>query len=151
MFSIQLYIRDQGKIGHHVSPANPQQSPHTVANKIMNSTMTESAKESEIDRVPAVVRGGALPLASQVEHFRGTIPNTQLAISLISAILGGVFCVSISGAVRPLLAKLGASSWTWATPQLGIYFAALGAHHLSEFWTTAYWNPQKLSVDCKWS
>lgn len=35
----------------------------------------------------------------------------------------------------------------WARPQLGVYFGCMALFHLSEFWTTAGWNKDRLSVD----
>lgn len=78
---------------------------------------------------------------------KDTIPNTPLVASMISAGLGALAGIAAFSAVRPVLALLGADSWTWARPQLGIYLAAMGLFHLLEFWTTAGWNYDKLSVD----
>ena len=75
------------------------------------------------------------------------MPNTPLAVSVISALLGGVAVGSLVCGAQPLLRSLGSGDWAWARPQLGVYGFVMGAFHLWEFWTTAGWNPQKLSVD----
>lgn len=87
-----------------------------------------------------------LPHAPQYVPRR-TLPNTPLAVSVIAALLGGLVAGSLAFAAQPLLRHLGSASWTWARPQLGLYFVAMGMFHLWEFWTTAGWNPAKLSVD----
>jgi len=87
-----------------------------------------------------------LPHASQYT-LRGSLPNTQLSISIISTVLGGLATSSLALGLLPVFRAVGASHWQWARPQLGVYGAAMGIFHLLEFWTTAGWNPQKLSVD----
>jgi len=89
-----------------------------------------------------------LPHAPQYT-LRGSLPNTPLAVSLISAILGGLSLTALAYSALPLFQILGAGSWTWARSRLGVYVFAWGLFHLCEFWTTAGWNPQKLSVDGK--
>lgn len=79
--------------------------------------------------------------------LRGNIPNTPLTVSVISALLGGLLFASLALAAQPLIRYLDGDEWAWAQSQLGIYLAALGLFHLCEFWTTAGWNVQKLSVD----
>ncbi len=74
----------------------------------------------------------------------GDIPNTPFVVSLISALLGGLF---ISSFVLSVCNLLGVQGLSWVQPQLGIYLAAWGLFHLLEFWVTAVWNPDKLSVD----
>jgi protein-S-isoprenylcysteine O-methyltransferase len=68
-------------------------------------------------------------------------------VSFISALLGGLAVGSLALAARPVFEILGAREWGWARSRLGMYGAAMGMFHLLEFWTTAGWNPQKLSVD----
>jgi hypothetical protein len=85
----------------------------------------------------------------------GDIPNTPFAVSLISTILGGIFFTSLTLALlgRGMAAGTAAggvegSGWgAWARPQLGVYLACLAGFHLLEFWITAGWNPDRLSVD----
>ena len=78
---------------------------------------------------------------------RGSIPNTPLTVSAISAALGALAAGSLVAAAQPGFRLLGSGHWGWAKPQLGLYGLAMGMFHLWEFWTTAGWNPQKLSVD----
>lgn len=75
---------------------------------------------------------------------RGSIPNTPLAASTISFLLGGSFVLGSS------LFLLGGfpSPW-WATYQLGFFVAAWSAFHWGEFAVTAGWNLEKCSVDCE--
>ena len=87
-----------------------------------------------------------LPKASQY-NLRGGLPNTPLAVSVISALLGGLAFSSCVLAVAPALQGLSGGGWNWARPQLGIYLGCMGLFHLCEFWTTAGWNPQKLTVE----
>jgi hypothetical protein len=88
----------------------------------------------------------------QTSHYRakGSIPNTPLVVSLISAGLGGIAGICLFVAVVPVLQALGAANWSWVRPQLAIYLASIAVFHLLEFWTTAGWNYQKLSVDGMW-
>jgi protein-S-isoprenylcysteine O-methyltransferase len=87
-----------------------------------------------------------LPHAPQYS-LRGSLPNTPLTVSVISALLGGLVGASTISAVIPSLYHLGLSGWVCTSSRLGWYGAAMGLFHLLEFWTTAGWNPQKLSVD----
>lgn len=72
------------------------------------------------------------------------IPNTPLAASAISFILGGLFIAGIS------LALTGPYSYWWSTRQLGFFCAAWAAFHWGEFAVTAGWNREKCSVDCEY-
>nr|KIR48060.1 hypothetical protein I312_02576 [Cryptococcus bacillisporus CA1280] len=85
----------------------------------------------------------ALPKTDQYDP-RGSIPNTVFAVALIAAVLGAVGGSSLALASQSLLDVF---AGTWARPQLGIYLGAMCVFHLMEFFTTAGWNPQKLSVD----
>ena len=78
-----------------------------------------------------------------VEPHRN-IPNTPLAASTVSFLLGGVFSL---GATLFLCGGF-ASPW-WATYQLGFFLAVWSAFHWSEFAVTAGWNREKCSVDCE--
>ena len=114
------------------------------------TTHDSSTPTSEPVFRPTVHRSMApvdlLPHAPQYA-LRGSLPNTPLAVSVISALLGGLAVGSLALASQPVLRAIGAYEWGWARPQLGLYGTAMGAYHLWEFWTTAGWNPQKLSVD----
>lgn len=92
-----------------------------------------------------------MPAATQYRPL-GTLPNTPLAASIISAILGGMLFGGLAMVMSAAIRQLGLDrlpSFAWARPQLAAYIAAMGLFHLAEFWTTAGWNPQKLSVDGK--
>jgi protein-S-isoprenylcysteine O-methyltransferase len=84
-----------------------------------------------------------LPEAKQY-NLRGGIPNSPLSVSVISALLGALTGSCLAFALVPAVRQVG---WGWARPQLGVYLASMGLFHLCEFWTTAGWNPQKLTVD----
>lgn len=75
---------------------------------------------------------------------RGNIPNTPLAASTISFLLGGSFTLGFS-----LFLQGGLSSSWWATYQLGFFVATWSAFHWGEFAVTAGWNLEKCSVDCE--
>ncbi|KAI9574715.1 Isoprenylcysteine carboxyl methyltransferase family-domain-containing protein [Boletus coccyginus] len=75
-------------------------------------------------------------------ELQGSIPNTPLAASTISFLLGGSFALGFS-----LFLQGGFSSPWWATYQLGFFVAAWSAFHWGEFAVTAGWNLEKCSVD----
>lgn len=79
--------------------------------------------------------------AANLPH--GRIPNTPLAASMISFILGSVF---IMGFLTFLNGGFG--QW-WSTYQLGFFVASWAAFHWGEFAVTAGWNFDKCSVDCE--
>ena len=75
----------------------------------------------------------------------GNIPNTPLAASLVSFLLGGVFFFGLS-----LVASGGYGGyWWWSTWQLGFFISAWSAFHWAEFAVTAGWNRERCNVDCK--
>jgi hypothetical protein len=73
----------------------------------------------------------------------GNIPNTPLAVSTISFILGFIFALGFSIFLSRDLNDI----W-FATYQLGFFVASWSAFHWGEFAVTAGWNRQKVSVDC---
>jgi hypothetical protein len=73
----------------------------------------------------------------------GNIPNTPLAVSTISFILGFIFALGFSIFLSRDLNDI----WL-ATYQLGFFVASWSAFHWGEFAVTAGWNRQKVSVDC---
>lgn len=85
------------------------------------------------------------PLATTpiINRPKGNIPNTPLAASTISFLLGSIFAPSL------LLTLFGGfpGSW-WATYQLSFFLAAWSAFHWGEFAVTAGWNFEKCSIDC---
>jgi hypothetical protein len=73
----------------------------------------------------------------------GTLPNTPLAVSTISFILGSIFSLGF------LVFLFGGLSGFWfATYQLAFFVASWSAFHWGEFAVTAGWNREKVSVDC---
>lgn len=66
------------------------------------------------------------------------IPNTPLAASTISFLLGCLFTVGVAILISGRLY------------QLGFYLAAWSAFHWGEFAVTAGWNREKCSVDCEY-
>jgi protein-S-isoprenylcysteine O-methyltransferase len=73
----------------------------------------------------------------------GTIPNTPLAVSTISFLLGSVFALGLS-----VFLSGGLSSFWFATYQLAFFVASWSAFHWGEFAVTAGWNREKVSIDC---
>ncbi|KAG9218991.1 hypothetical protein CCMSSC00406_0001401 [Pleurotus cornucopiae] len=71
----------------------------------------------------------------------GNIPNTPLAASVISFLLGTLFCF---GAISAIFS--GSSLW-FTNYQLGFFVAAWSLFHWAEFAVTAGWNFEKCSVD----
>jgi hypothetical protein len=99
-------------------------------------------------------------LSLEARHYKAhnDIPNTILSVSIISTILGGILFtsftlvgLSLSGWIKTSSnGNVNGAEWgTWARPQLGVYFGCMALFHLSEFWTTAGWNKDRLSVDGK--
>ncbi|KAJ7094659.1 Isoprenylcysteine carboxyl methyltransferase family-domain-containing protein [Mycena belliarum] len=74
--------------------------------------------------------------------YNGRIPNTPLAASLLSFLLGGTFAL---GALTFVVG--GFETCWWATYQLGFFAAAWSAFHWGEYAVTAGWNFEKCSVD----
>ncbi|WWC87816.1 uncharacterized protein L201_002708 [Kwoniella dendrophila CBS 6074] len=127
-----------------LSPHNPSISYSSAH----SSSPTPSLAAS--DMTASTPRAGSpspefvtMPKTDQYDP-RGTIPNTLLAVAVISAVLGGITATSLALASRQVLDHFAGS---WARPQLGIYLAAIATFHLFEFYTTAGWNPLKVSVD----
>ena len=81
---------------------------------------------------------------SSITQPHGNIPNTPLAASTISFLLGSIFSLAFATFISGGLV----SSW-WSTYQLGFFVAAWAAFHWGEFAVTAGWNREKCSVDCK--
>ena len=73
----------------------------------------------------------------------GSVPNTPLAASTISFLLGSIFTIGFS-----TFLSRGLDNFWFATYQLGFFVAALSAFHWGEYAVTAGWNRQKVSVDC---
>ena len=73
----------------------------------------------------------------------GSIPNTPLAASVISFLLGVAFSPAF---ISFILAAFGFFAYPYY--QLGFFVAAWTAFHWGEFAVTAGWNLEKCSVDC---
>lgn len=78
--------------------------------------------------------------AHELPH--NNIPNTPLAVSMVSAGLGIAFTLGAG-----LFLSGGIPGSCWATYQIGFFTAAWAAFHWGEFAVTAGWNREKLSVD----
>lgn len=73
----------------------------------------------------------------------GDIPNTPLAASTISFLLGLTFALGLVLLVH--------GDWDgiwWARRELGFFVASWAAFHWGEFAVAAGWNREKCSVDC---
>lgn len=124
---------------------------------IMSTTKTQTAS-SPLQPVakppfprPSQANGNGTILPSNpLNRPNGSLPNTPLAVSVISVILGSLVVAPVVCLAVPYLQSIGLGGWAWARPQLAIYFASVGIFHLLEFWTTAGCNPAKVSVDCKY-
>jgi protein-S-isoprenylcysteine O-methyltransferase len=104
--------------------------------------LTDTKEEPEEQRQAA--KRHALDTVPVTYTPHGTIPNTPLAVSTISFILGSVFSLGLtflSGGIR---------IYWWTTYQLGFFVAAWAAFHWGEFAVTAGWNLEKCSVDCSY-
>lgn len=84
-----------------------------------------------------------LETISVTQEHRGRIPNTPLAASTISFLLGIVFCLGMLTFLSG-----GFDIYWWSTYQLGFFAASWSAFHWGEFAVTAGWNREKCSVDC---
>ncbi|KAI0921821.1 hypothetical protein AcW1_004305 [Taiwanofungus camphoratus] len=73
---------------------------------------------------------------------RGAIPNTPLAASTISFLLGAAFALGFL-----TFTVGGFQNLWWSTYQLGFFVAAWAGFHWGEFAVTAGWNRDKCSVD----
>lgn len=126
--------------------AKLKRSPSPQGSQVMNGSGCPGDSSNGTSSDPGV----AMPITN---HYRprGSIPNTPLVASLISAALGALVGAALFATAAPVLSFLGSASWGWARPQLGLYVTALGLFHLLEYWTTAGWNYQKLSVDGRFS
>ena len=84
---------------------------------------------------------GTNPLTN-IPH--GNIPNTPLASSTISFLLGCSFLFGVYTAVSDI-----SNTARLLTYQLGCFIAAWAFFHWAEFAVTAGWNFEKCSVDCQ--
>lgn len=112
------------------------------------STATEPQKDVFEQRLRQRVAAQSDPLdtvpSDPAHHPRGLIPNTPLAVSLISFLLGSLFSFGLL-----LFVSDGLGGYWWSTYQLGFFLAVWSAFHWGEFAVTAGWNREKCSVDCE--
>ncbi|WWD16571.1 hypothetical protein CI109_100999 [Kwoniella shandongensis] len=120
---------------------SPEPSRLPTPNGIRPSPLSSTPSPSS--SVTPTGNGLTLPKTDQY-NARGNLPNTIFAVSVISAVLGGIAAAALAFAAQPFWRIVAGS---WARPQLGVYIAAVAVFHLLEFFTTAGWNVQKLSVD----
>ena len=100
--------------------------------------MDEKFKQNESTKNPLETN----PL---IHIAHGKIPNTPLASSTISFLLGGLFALGIyTFLFKP-------SACWWMTYQLGYFVASWAFFHWAEFAVTAGWNSEKCSVDCTYA
>lgn len=92
----------------------------------------------------AAMQRNPLETVPETNKPRGNIPNTPLAASTISFLLGSFFT---AGAATFLSG--GFSKYWWTTAQLGFFVAAWSGFHWGEFAVTAGWNLEKCSIDCE--
>lgn len=135
----KIYFKSEQDASHvsivwsHNTNAAPQSTTITMSNNTPN-----------LDNNPTLPARNPLETVPTVNRPNGNIPNTPLAVSTISFLLGAVFC---SGTLTFLVG--GFSVYWWSTYQLGFFVAAWSAFHWGEFAVTAGWNFEKCSVDCK--
>lgn len=120
-----------------------QVSLHTM--QVADEVPSFEGPEEVLRRIAEAARQSSLetnPIPSALKSD-GYIPNTPLAASTISFLLGSVFAIGISIVVS------GGYSYWWCTPQLGCFLASWAGFHWGEFAVTAGWNREKCSVDCE--
>ncbi|TDL29475.1 protein-s-isoprenylcysteine O-methyltransferase [Rickenella mellea] len=111
----------------------------------MSSTDTPSSFDERLSQREAVI-SQPHPLdtkptdANSQPH--GNIPNTPLAVSFISFLLGICFTLGMVAFSAGYI-----HYYWWSTYQLGFFAAAWAAFHYGEFAVTAGWNKGKCSVD----
>ena len=117
-----------------MSTSLPPQSVDTPNGFEARLQQRNALKQNPLSTVPA----------NEVHQPHGRIPNTPVAASTVSFLLGGVFSPAL------LASALGAFGvLPNACYQLGFFGAAWACFHWLEFAVTAGWNLEKCSVDCK--
>ena len=74
------------------------------------------------------------------QYYGGKLPNTPLAVSTISFLLGGVCLLGFS-----LFVTGGSPDHWWTTWQLGFFIQSWAFFHWAEFAVTAGWNRGRCS------
>lgn len=116
----------------------------TTSSQVSQSADTPAGFEERL-RQRAVMKNNPLTTipVNPVHAPIGNIPNTPLAASAISFLLGTVFSPGF------ISFTMGASGiWPLSYYQLGFFVTAWAAFHWGEFAVTAGWNIDKCSVDC---
>jgi protein-S-isoprenylcysteine O-methyltransferase len=135
--------------------ADPTLTHRSTSSSTSNSAATtQSLPPAHVFQTSPSSSGLSLEARHYIAH--NDIPNTILSVSIISTILGGILFtsftlvgLSLSGWIKTSTSgDFDRAEWgMWARPQLGVYFGCMALFHLSEFWTTAGWNKDRLSVD----
>ena len=114
--------------------------------RLVSTTMTLSQPEAPEERIKQHENAHQHPLETKPVNQMppGRIPNTPIAASTISFLLG---CMFACGMI--LFCSGGLQSHWWATYQLGFFISAWSGFHWAEFAVTAGWNLEKCSVDCE--
>ena len=119
-------------------PSTPNMSAEPAEQDIQDSFEEKlRQRKAQLENHPL----NTVPRA-RVNRPDGGLPNTPLAASTISFILGWAFSLGVLTFLRG-----GFGSW-WNSYQLGFFVAAWSGFHWGEFAVTAGWNLEKCSVDC---
>jgi len=111
----------------------------------MSSDTHRGLKDITADvQQPVVFPANALETNPLTNIPHGNIPNTPLASSTISFLLGSTFIFGLYTAVNDISNTAGLLTY-----QLGCFIAAWAFFHWAEFAVTAGWNFEKCSVDCQ--
>jgi len=111
----------------------------------MSSDTHRGLKDLTADvQQPVVFPANALETNPLTNIPHGNIPNTPLASSTISFLLGSTFLFGLYTAVNDISNTAGLLTY-----QLGCFIAAWAFFHWAEFAVTAGWNFEKCSVDCQ--
>ena len=140
--SVSFHLSGERHVKRSVPPATTLDAMETPASSVNGNTTPASSKAEKQPWRPANPLETA-PV-NDVHRPHGTLPNTPLAVSLISFLLGLTFTLGVI-----LCASGGLDGSRWLTSNLGFFVASLGAFHWAEFVVTAGWNRDKVSVDCK--
>jgi len=108
-----------------------------------NATSTDATSQQQQQQLPAI----------EISYWPWSRhpPDTPQAVSIIGFLLGALFVFGLSQAVRLIPEALHDPGPTglWKalhSPLLGAYLAALAIFHMSEYLTTAIWNPSRVKV-----
>jgi hypothetical protein len=116
---------------------------HKVTTTKLMSSDAPQGFEDRLRQRASAMNPNTLETIPVNHHPHENIPNTPLAASAISFLLGCIFSLGLM-----LFLMGGISERWWATYQLGFFLAAWSGFHWGEFAVTAGWNRSKCSVDC---